>query len=99
MRISGQPSPRGMEIEKYDQNHKDGSDEEEELRKHCWFVHVKGLNLCTFCAIPKMRGKHASKRMGAVLEEARRREAFDANTLSEVEAFLNDPRAWQAARS
>ncbi len=27
--------------------------------------------LCTFCAIPKMRGKHASKPMAAVLEEAR----------------------------
>ncbi len=33
-----------------------------------------------------------------VLAEARRREAFDAQTLSEVEAFLNDPRAWQNAR-
>jgi orotate phosphoribosyltransferase len=33
-----------------------------------------------------------------VLAEARRREAFDAATLSEVEAFLRDPRGWQAAR-
>ena len=28
--------------------------------------------LCTFCAIPKMRGKHASKPMEKVLEEAKR---------------------------
>jgi ribosomal protein S12 methylthiotransferase len=28
--------------------------------------------LCTFCAIPKMRGKHASKPMEDILEEARR---------------------------
>lgn len=28
--------------------------------------------LCTFCAIPKMRGKHASKPMDKILEEARR---------------------------
>jgi orotate phosphoribosyltransferase len=34
-----------------------------------------------------------------VLAEARRREAFDAATLTEVEAFLNAPRAWQEARS
>ena len=34
-----------------------------------------------------------------VLAEARRREAFDSDTLSEVAAFLEDPRAWQAARS
>ncbi|MCE0504522.1 MULTISPECIES: orotate phosphoribosyltransferase [unclassified Roseivivax] len=34
-----------------------------------------------------------------VLAEARRREAFDAETLAEVESFLNDPRAWQAARA
>jgi len=34
-----------------------------------------------------------------VLAEARRTAAFDAATLSEVEAFLNDPRAWQAARA
>ena len=33
-----------------------------------------------------------------VLEEARAQAAFDKNTLTEVEAFLNDPRAWQAAR-
>jgi orotate phosphoribosyltransferase len=33
-----------------------------------------------------------------VLAEARRREAFDAQTLSDVEAFLNDPRAWQETR-
>ncbi|WP_116132153.1 orotate phosphoribosyltransferase [Tropicimonas sp. IMCC34043] len=33
-----------------------------------------------------------------VLAEARRRHAFDPETLSEVEAFLTDPRAWQAAR-
>ncbi|MFV0359497.1 orotate phosphoribosyltransferase [Tropicimonas sp.] len=33
-----------------------------------------------------------------VLAEARRRAAFDATTLNEVEAFLDDPRAWQAAR-
>lgn len=34
-----------------------------------------------------------------VLAEARRREAFDSATLAEVESFLNDPRAWQAANS
>ena len=34
-----------------------------------------------------------------VLAEARRTAAFDAATLTEVEAFLNDPRAWQAART
>ena len=34
-----------------------------------------------------------------VLAEARRTAAFDAATLTEVEAFLNDPRAWQAARA
>ncbi|QEG40308.1 30S ribosomal protein S12 methylthiotransferase RimO [Roseimaritima ulvae] len=28
--------------------------------------------LCTFCAIPKMRGKHASKPMETIVEEARR---------------------------
>ena len=33
-----------------------------------------------------------------VLAEARAQGAFDAATLAEVEAFLNDPRAWQAAR-
>jgi orotate phosphoribosyltransferase len=34
-----------------------------------------------------------------VLEEARRSAAFDPATLAEVEAFLHDPRAWQAARA
>jgi orotate phosphoribosyltransferase len=34
-----------------------------------------------------------------VLAEARRTAAFDTATLTEVEAFLNDPRAWQAARA
>ncbi len=34
-----------------------------------------------------------------VLAEARAQGAFDAATLTEVEAFLNDPRGWQAARS
>ncbi len=34
-----------------------------------------------------------------VLAEAKASGAFDAVTLTEVEAFLNDPRAWQAARS
>ncbi|MEL6800345.1 MAG: orotate phosphoribosyltransferase [Pseudomonadota bacterium] len=34
-----------------------------------------------------------------VLEVARDKEVFDAGTLSEVETFLRDPRAWQAARS
>lgn len=34
-----------------------------------------------------------------VLAEARRTSAFDASTLTEVEAFLNDPRGWQAARA
>jgi orotate phosphoribosyltransferase len=34
-----------------------------------------------------------------VLAEARRTAAFDGATLTEVEAFLNDPRAWQAARA
>jgi len=33
-----------------------------------------------------------------VLAEARAQGAFDAKTLAEVEVFLNDPRAWQAAR-
>lgn len=33
-----------------------------------------------------------------VLAEARARAAFDADTLAEVERFLADPRAWQAAR-
>ncbi|WP_306132398.1 orotate phosphoribosyltransferase [Roseivivax marinus] len=33
-----------------------------------------------------------------VLAEARARDSFDAGTLSEVEAFLNDPRKWQAER-
>ena len=32
-----------------------------------------------------------------VLAEAKAQKAFDAETLSEVEAFLNDPRAWQEA--
>ena len=32
-----------------------------------------------------------------VLEEARAQGSFDTATLSEVEAFLNDPRGWQAA--
>jgi orotate phosphoribosyltransferase len=34
-----------------------------------------------------------------VLAEARASAAFDAPTLAEVEAFLHDPRAWQAARA
>ncbi|MFD1343488.1 orotate phosphoribosyltransferase [Litorisediminicola beolgyonensis] len=34
-----------------------------------------------------------------VLAVARERGAFDQATLSEVESFLDDPRAWQAARS
>tara|TARA_R110002124_G_scaffold11573_16_gene54968 strand:+ start:3901 stop:4581 length:681 start_codon:yes stop_codon:yes gene_type:complete len=34
-----------------------------------------------------------------VLAEARRRQAFDGETLAEVEAFLNAPRAWQDARA
>src|SRR6056297_2167217 len=34
-----------------------------------------------------------------VLEVARESEAFDDATLNGVESFLNDPRAWQAARS
>ncbi|UMA66044.1 orotate phosphoribosyltransferase [Roseivivax marinus] len=33
-----------------------------------------------------------------VLAEARARDSFDAGTLGEVEAFLNDPRKWQAER-
>jgi len=33
-----------------------------------------------------------------VLAEARAQGAFDAETLTEVESFLNDPRAWQEAR-
>lgn len=32
-----------------------------------------------------------------VLAEARAQNAFDAETLNEVESFLNDPRAWQEA--
>lgn len=34
-----------------------------------------------------------------VLGEARRMASFDPATLAEVELFLNDPRAWQAARA
>ncbi|WP_428516757.1 orotate phosphoribosyltransferase [Roseovarius sp.] len=34
-----------------------------------------------------------------VLEEARAQGSFDAATLDGVESFLDDPRAWQAARS
>jgi orotate phosphoribosyltransferase len=34
-----------------------------------------------------------------VLAEARTSDAFDATTLTEVEAFLTAPRAWQAARA
>ena len=34
-----------------------------------------------------------------VLAEARRMDSFDTATLAEVEVFLHDPRAWQAARS
>jgi len=34
-----------------------------------------------------------------VLAEARESAAFDQATLNEVEAFLTDPRAWQAARA
>lgn len=34
-----------------------------------------------------------------VLAEARAQQAFDAATLTEVEGFLNDPRAWQARNS
>lgn len=34
-----------------------------------------------------------------VLAEARESEAFDPATLNEVETFLTNPRAWQAARS
>lgn len=33
-----------------------------------------------------------------VLTEARAQSAFDPETLAEVEAFLHDPRGWQAAR-
>ncbi|WP_323785338.1 orotate phosphoribosyltransferase [Thalassovita sp.] len=33
-----------------------------------------------------------------VLAEAKVQEAFDSETLTEVESFLNDPRAWQEAR-
>lgn len=33
-----------------------------------------------------------------VLTEARAQDAFSAETLAEVETFLNDPRAWQEAR-
>lgn len=34
-----------------------------------------------------------------VLAEARAQGSFDTATLTEVESFLNDPRAWQAARA
>ncbi len=34
-----------------------------------------------------------------VLAEARAQGSFDAATLTEVDVFLNDPRAWQAARA
>lgn len=34
-----------------------------------------------------------------VLAEAKEQQAFDADTLAEVETFLNDPRGWQKANS
>lgn len=34
-----------------------------------------------------------------VLAEAKRRRAFESETLAEVEAYLNDPAAWSAARA
>jgi orotate phosphoribosyltransferase len=34
-----------------------------------------------------------------VLAEARASDAFDTQTLAEVETFLTNPRAWQAARA
>ena len=34
-----------------------------------------------------------------MLAEARAQGSFDAETLEGVEAFLNDPRGWQAARA
>ncbi len=42
---------------------------------------------------------HALCTWADVIAEARRRESFDAATLAGVEAFLADPRGWQAARS
>ena len=40
-----------------------------------------------------------ARRRTRVLAEARNSEAFDDATLREVETFLTNPRAWQAARS
>ena len=42
---------------------------------------------------------HALATWWDVLAEARAQAAFDAETLAGVEAFLNDPRGWQAAQS
>ncbi|MCK0166850.1 orotate phosphoribosyltransferase [Jannaschia sp. S6380] len=41
---------------------------------------------------------HALATWWDVLAEAKRQGHFDAETLAGVEAFLNDPRGWQAAR-
>ena len=40
---------------------------------------------------------HALATWWDVLAEAKRQNSFDAETLAGVEAFLNDPRGWQAA--
>jgi orotate phosphoribosyltransferase len=42
---------------------------------------------------------HALATWADVLAEARLRAAYDAETLAAVEAFLADPRGWQAARA
>ena len=42
---------------------------------------------------------HALCTWSDVIAEAKRRQSFDAETLAGVEAFLADPRAWQAART
>jgi len=53
-------------------------------------------------ALPALRSKgvelHFLCTWWDVLAEAKGAGAFDAATLSEVERFLSDPRAWQAAR-
>jgi orotate phosphoribosyltransferase len=42
---------------------------------------------------------HALATWSDVLAEAKARGAFDPSTLAEVESFLDDPRAWQAAHA
>ena len=48
-------------------------------------------------ADPALMAARLEEQRIAMLEEAKAQGSFDAATLSEVEAFLNDPRGWQAA--